>query len=170
MKKTDTLDLAPEEEILVQTRPAWRSFLVFFLGLAICVIGPQVKENPPFSPTVGLVFGTVFLLIIIRRWSNLYTLTTRRLMVRGGIFAPDTSEIMLEDVTQVEAHQGLTLRLMKAGHIMVRSRVPHQENIIMYGLSDPFAFKARLEQLVSEVQARRVSETSPDQNQPPPST
>lgn len=167
MKKNGTTDLEPEEKILVQTRPAWRSFLVFFLGLAICVIGPQVKENPPLSPTVGLVFGAVFLLIIIRRWSNLYTLTTRRLMVRGGIFAQDTSEIVLEDVTQVEAHQGLTLRLMKAGHIMVRSQVPHQETIIMYGLPDPFAFKARLEQLVSEIQPRRISETSPGRNQPP---
>jgi len=149
-----SIHLQPGEEILVRSRPAWRSFWVFFLGLVICVFGPLVRENPPLSLQTGLLFGAVFALIILRRWSDVYTLTNRRIMVRGGLFARDTTEIRLADVAGIEYHQGINLRLVNAGHIYIRSGLPDQENIMMYGQRDPQGFKERLDRLLNEVKGR----------------
>jgi len=157
VKANMTEQLSPDEQTLLRTRPAWRSFAVFFFGMALCLIGPWLREDPPLRPATGLVFAAIFFLIILRRWSNVYTLTTKRLRMRGGLLARDSIDILLSDIAAVETHQGFTLRLLKAGHVLVRSKVPNQENILIYGLPDPEDFKARLEQLAAEVQARRQS-------------
>ncbi|MBW2061552.1 MAG: PH domain-containing protein [Deltaproteobacteria bacterium] len=141
------------EEVLLKMRPAWRSFLVFFLGIALCVGGPLLKADSPLSPTIGFIIGAIFLLIIIRRWSNVYTLTNRRLLVKAGPFLKNKVEISLEDIDTVEIHQGLTLRLTATGHVLIHSRRPDQANILLYGLPGPMNFKDRLEKLVAEARA-----------------
>jgi|GEM_PF-1962888 len=154
-------DFPPEEQILLRTRPAWRSFAVFFFGMAVCLIGPWLRADPPLRPVTGLVFAVIFFLLILRRWSNVYTLTTKRLRVRGGLLARDSTDILLSDMADIQTHQGFTLRLLKAGHVLVRSKAPHQENILIYGLPDPEGFKDRLEQLTAQVQAREDSSPTP---------
>lgn len=160
MTSSDTQGMWPNEEILVQTRPSWRSFSVFIFGFLLCTIGPFVTENPPLSPTSGLVFGAVFALIILRRWSNLYTLTNQRIMVRGGLIERATYGITLANVSGVEMHQGVVLRFLKAGHVLVRSHVANEENIIIYGVPDPDAFKRNLEQLVADARAGSGTDTT----------
>ena len=141
----------PGEEVLLRTRPAFRSFFVFYLGIALCTGGPLLKEDSPLSPWVGFFLSAIFLIIIVRRMSNRYILTNRRLRVNGGIFIQDTTEIALEDIEEIEANQGLTLRLMGAGHLLLHSRKPDQANIILYGLLDPMNFKKRLKKLALEL-------------------
>ncbi|MFH1090568.1 MAG: PH domain-containing protein, partial [Pseudomonadota bacterium] len=130
---TTRLNLQPGEEVLFQTRPALRSFWVFTLGLVICLAAPLSSQEPPFGLAAGVFFAAIFALIILRRWSNFYTLTDRRLLLRAGLIGRDTYEITLPDLTTVEVNQGLTLRLVKAGHVLARSRVPSQALIIIYG-------------------------------------
>ncbi len=149
MASKENLELLPGEEILVRTRPAVRSFTVFIFGMILCSVGPFIKEDPPLSPTAGLVFALVFLVMILRRWSNVYTLTNMRIAVRGGLIERDTYAINLADLDAVEVHQGFTLRLLKAGHLYIRSRLSHAESIIIYGLPDPFAFQEKLESLAA---------------------
>ena len=148
--------LLPGEEIIWRGRPLWRSFWVFLFGVALCVVGPLTRPDGPMGLTTGLVFAGVFAIIILRRWTNVYTLTNLRLLLREGLIERDTSEITLADVRQVERHQGMTLRLVGAGHLFVRSHVPEQENILIYGQPDPDGFKTRLERLAEEARARRT--------------
>lgn len=150
------MELLPGEEILLRNRPQIKSFWVFFLGFILCVVGPFTREDPPMSITTGLVFGGIFALIIVRRWSNLYTLTNKRITVNGGLFARDTMEIMLTNIRSVQTNQGLTLRLVGVGHLLISSTVPHEENIIMYGQIDPLGLKERLEILAAQVQAAQT--------------
>ncbi len=141
-----------ETEIL-RLRPAWQSFFVFFLGIAIFVGGPLSREDSPLSLPVGILFSAVFLIIIIRRRLNLYILTDRRLSVESGPFASDRREILLEDIDEIAVNQGMTLRLMNVGHVLIRSKKPDQSNIILYGLPSPLKFKERLEVLIVETAA-----------------
>ena len=153
------MELTPGEEILIKTRPAWRSFWVFFLGILLVGAGPFLKEDPPLSPATGLIFAAIFALIILRRWSDVYILTNRRVIVRGGLIERGASDIKLNQVSSVETFQGFNLRLVKAGHVLVRSSDPNQENIMMYGQADPEAIRARIESL-----AARVRGESPEQD------
>ncbi|MEW5721770.1 MAG: PH domain-containing protein [Thermodesulfobacteriota bacterium] len=146
----DTDGLAPGEKVLATFRPAWRSFWVFFFGLLLCGLGPFLRENSPLRPTTGLILAAVFLIIILRRWSNVYTLTDRRLLVRGGLIARDTTGIYLADLAGVDTHQGFSTRLVGTGHLYVRSRIPDQESILIYGQPDHPALKERLERLAAE--------------------
>ena len=145
---------APGEEELFRSRPAWRSFWVFILGFVLVVFGPLLKENPPISVPTGLFVGFVFAIIILKRWADVYTLTNQRIMVRGGLIYRETYEIRLADVRSIEAYQGINLRLVKAGHLVIRSVVPQQANIIMYGQPAPFELKNRMDSLVEEIRAQ----------------
>ena len=155
----DNINLGPGEEILFQARPAWKTFWVFLFGAALCGFGPLLKENPPLSIEAGLVFATVFVMIIWRRRSNLYTLTNRRIRVFGGLVYPAGYEINLADVSDVQTHQGLTLKLVGAGHLLIRSVLPNQENIIIYGQPDPFTLRDRLLALAEDARNRRGKAT-----------
>ena len=149
-----------EETVLLRTRPSWRSFLVFYLGILICVGGPFLRENPPISPTMGIVAGVIFFLIILRRWSNVYTLTNHGFAVRGGLFARDTTaEVPWSEVSAIEVLQGLTLRLLGVGHLLIRSHLPDQGNIVMYGQIDPNGLKMRMDQLVTEAGGQVISKS-----------
>lgn len=153
-------NLAPDETVLYRSRPAWRSFWVFIFGLLLCIVGPLTSEDPPISLKQGIIFSSVFLLIILRRLSDVFTLTNKRLMVRGGLFMRETYAINLEDISGVQLHQGITLRMVKAGHLWVSSRQPDQESIILNGQLAPEELKARIETLAAE--ARGESETGED--------
>ena len=157
------VELREGEQIIKRTRPAWRSFWVFILGVILVGLGPLIKEDAPIRLETGLVFGAVFAVIILRRWSDVYTITNERIMVRGGLIARDTTEIRLEDVARVEANQGFNLRLVGAGHILVSTRVSHQENIIMYGQLKPHQLKDEIEELAAGKQADKGGDTQPSQ-------
>jgi hypothetical protein len=68
----------------------------------------------------------------------------------GGLVGRTQNAINLEDVVDVEAHQGLSTRLVGAGHLLIRSRQPDQINILMYGQLDPEAVRQKI---VRQVQA-----------------
>jgi len=155
------IQLIEGEEVLVRTRPAFQSFWVFIFGLLLTGVGPFIKEDPPLRPATGLLFAAVFLVIILRRWTNTYTLTNRRLMIREGLIARATYAITLSNVISVEIHQGFTLKLVRTGHVLVRSRVQDEDTIIIYGLVDPEDFKERLDLLVEE---NRVLELGVEQS------
>ena len=144
--------LTDKTEIL-RLRPSWQSFFVFFLGIFICVGGPLLKEDSPISLPVGVLFGAVFLIIIIRRRLNLYILTNRRLSVESAPFATDRREILLTDIADIAVNQGMTLRLMNVGHVMIDSKLPDQSSVILYGLTKPLDFKKQLEALIAETTA-----------------
>ncbi len=150
MKKEKEVNKNNGEMEILRLRPAWQSFFVFFLGIAIFIGGPLLKEDSPLSLPVGILFSAVFLIIIIRRRLNLYTLTDRRLSVESAPFASDRREILLEDIDEIAVNQGMTLRLMNAGHVLIRSKKPDQSNIILYGLLNPLKFKEQLETLIEE--------------------
>ncbi len=156
MKKEKEGNINNGETEILRLRPAWQSFFVFFLGIAICVGGPLLREDSPLSLPVGILFGAVFLIIIIRRRLNLYILTDRRLSVESGPFASDRREILLEDIDEIAVNQGMTLRIMNAGHVLIRSKKPDQSNIILYGLLSPLKFKERLEALIVEAGATQT--------------
>jgi len=151
MIETANKSVNTREEVLLRRRPAWRSFFVFFLGIAVCVLGPLLKEDSPLNPAIGFVVGAIFLLLILRRWSNVYTLTNRRLSVTGGPFLQHRSEIHLEDIDEIEVNQGLTLRLMGVGHVLIHSRKSDQASILLYGLPSPIHFKSRIEKLAADI-------------------
>jgi len=140
----------PGEDFILRRRPAISSFFVFFLGIAICLGGPLVKEDAPIGFATGLVVSLVFLAIILKRWSHVYTLTRKRFMVSQGLGFASGKEMDLADIDAIEVNQGLTLRLFGLGHVLLHSRRSDQGSLIVYGMPDPHGFRERLELLIHD--------------------
>jgi len=150
----------PDETEILRLRPSWQSFFVFFLGILICVGGPLLNEDSQISLPVGIFFGAIFLIIIIRRRLNLYVLTDRRLSVESAPFSSDRREILLSDIADIAVNQGMALRLINSGHVLVSSKNQNQANIILFGLMKPLDFKKQLEKLIAETTAAQNNEAN----------
>lgn len=146
----DPITLLPDEEILFRSRPTIKSLWVFLAGILLVIGGPLVRPQGPISMTGGIFVGFIFLIIILRRYSEVYTITNKRILTRGGLIERATYEFKLEDISQVEANQGLNLRLVKAGHILISSKQPDQGNLILLGQDKPFELKKTIDELVRQ--------------------
>ena len=140
----------PGEDFILRRRPAISSFFVFFLGIAICLGGPLVKEDAPIGFATGLVVSLVFLAIILKRWSHVYTLTRRQITASRGLGFGPGIKMDLADIDAIEVNQGLTLRLFGLGHVLLHSRRSDQGSLIVYGMPDPHGFRQRLEILIHD--------------------
>lgn len=144
------MDNAPENsnrEIIFSRRPALRSFFVFFFGIAILLIGPILSNGQTLSPTARMVIVAIFLIIIFRRWSSIYILTPSTFTIESGMLARETTVMPIADIYDIEVNQGLTLRMMGVGHLLIRSRNPNQASIIMYGQPSPFRLREMMLEL-----------------------
>jgi uncharacterized membrane protein YdbT with pleckstrin-like domain len=155
---SNDIQLNSGEEVVVQTRPAVKSFWVFFFGILLLTIGPLYKADAPIRPLTGAIFALIFLVIILRRWSEVYTITNQRIMVRGGLVMRETYTMNLADVKEVRGNQGINLRLVGAGHIMISSARPDQGPFIMYGQDKPDEMKRTIDRLAEKAGASLQSE------------
>ena len=135
------------EEIIYQGRPAFRSHIVFLLGIAITIGGPILKEDSPLPPWLGFLVSAIFALMIFRRWSHQYTITTQEICVKGGLFTHDNAIIPVQDIISVEANLGMTLRMMGVGHLLIQSKQPDVSTMVLFGIPNPNKVRARLEKL-----------------------
>lgn len=135
------------EEIIYQGRPAFRSHFVYLLGIAISIGGPILKEDSPLNPWIGLFIAAIFALMIFRRWSHQYTITTREIRVNGGIFTRDNALVQVQDIISIQANLGMTLRIMGVGHLLIQSKQPEASTMVMFGIPNPNKIRARLEKL-----------------------
>jgi membrane protein YdbS with pleckstrin-like domain len=92
------------------------------LGVALPVVLPIVLGVLAVLWVIGIG------VMLYRKWSLRYKLTTQRLIHRSGLLAVTTDRIELIDVDDIVFHQGLVERMVGVGTIRIRSSdVSHPE-------------------------------------------
>jgi hypothetical protein len=96
----------PRARLLYHGHPCvlcyWRSFL---LAGVLAAGGALVRENLPALFVTGLLLAAVVLLrAVLHRMSAHYILTTTRVEVRRGLFAPRSRELRIADIRAVSIH------------------------------------------------------------------
>jgi uncharacterized membrane protein YdbT with pleckstrin-like domain len=135
---------SPGEQIIFQGHPSWRALLAFYLkglliGVVVAVIAKLIGKG---TFTVFLIIlialGITILIGFIKRMATTYTITSRRLNIKRGIFARDIQETRLERVQNVSYSQTVFQRALRVGDVDFDTASSDSENQFVFnGVADP---------------------------------
>jgi uncharacterized membrane protein YdbT with pleckstrin-like domain len=116
------MDLHPDERVVLEGHPSWRSTLGFYtIGLVIAI---AVGAGLGFGVSgIGGVGGgvVVFLIVLavgyVKRMTTTYMVSTQRLYIRRGILAKHVQQTRIDRVQNVNTNQALWQRLMAIGTV-----------------------------------------------------
>ncbi len=147
-----SLNLGPEEQVIFQGHPSWRAILGYYLkgiGIAI-VLGVIAKLIGAGAFEVFLVVLAVIALTVlagfVKRMATTYTITTRRLNIRRGVFSREVQETRLERVQNVNYNQSLYQRVMRIGDVDFDTAASGDFDFIFYGVAEPMEVVHRVDQ------------------------
>lgn len=125
--------------------PCWRSFIVYYLAIGLCILGPHL--NPQFShqlgltPNRGLIIGLILLLGVgYLKWNQEYRISSQGVKKLGRIPARE-EEMTWAEVDQVEVRRGLTQTLLNVGNIIIKPVSPVGKQMVFYGIDNPKQIK-----------------------------
>jgi uncharacterized membrane protein YdbT with pleckstrin-like domain len=138
-----SLNLSPDEQLIFQGHPCWRAILGFYLKgiLLAAIVGVVVKLFGAGSGTVFLVVLAVIALTVLagflKRVATTYTITSRRLNIKRGIFSREVQETRLERVQNVNYRQSIYQRVMQIGDVDFDTAATDDYNFVFVGVADP---------------------------------
>jgi uncharacterized membrane protein YdbT with pleckstrin-like domain len=137
------LKLSPGERVIFEGHPSWRAILGFYIkGVLLAAIAGLLTDL--FGGGAGTVFLVVLIVVAItfvagfvKRVATTYTITTRRLNIRRGVFSREIQETRLERVQNVNYSQSLYQRVMQIGDVDFDTAASDDYNFIFSGVADP---------------------------------
>lgn len=164
------LHLSPGEQVIFSGHPSWRAILGFYLkGVMVAAIaGVLAKLFGADSATVFLVVLLVLVLTVlagfVRRVATTYTITSRRLNIRRGIFSREIQETRLERVQNVNYRQSIYQRVMQIGDVDFDTAASDDYNFVFAGVANPDEVVHRVDQAIG---AAAASDHGLGEAQPP---
>jgi uncharacterized membrane protein YdbT with pleckstrin-like domain len=157
-------NLLPGERIVFRTRLHWK-LLVGPLVFLLVTLAPVVwlYAQGPWTPWILLApaFGLLVLATaIVRRQSSDFAVTSKRVMMKTGIFSTRSVELLLGKIEAIAVNQTLAGRLMGYGDIVVTGSGGTEETFA--DIQAPLGFR-RAVQSVTDTQssAGRASSATP---------
>ncbi len=143
--------LLPNERVLYKTRLHWvlfaRPALLVLAGIGLAVFLGTVPE-PPWLWSVGAVVIAAGLLWGLTRFVELMTsefaVTSTRLILKVGLIARYTTELLLAKVESIGVTQGLLGRLLNYGDLTVTGTGGARE--VFRRVRDPIGFRNHVQQ------------------------
>lgn len=115
--------LQPDETVLYRARLHW---IIYAQGAALVVAGAVVwiaSAIPIFFVVGGIVMAVGLLSLAaaaIQRFSTELAITSKRVLVKRGLFVRNTVEMSRSKIETVEVKQGIAGRLFDYGTVIVR--------------------------------------------------
>lgn len=147
-----SLILSPGERVIFRGHPSWRALLGFYLKgiLVAAILGVIAKLFGGGSATVFLVvlvlIAVTVLVGFLRRMTTTYTITSRRLNIRRGVFSREIQETRLERVQNVNYRQTLYQRMMMIGDVDFDTAASDDYDFVFVGVANPGAVVHRVDQ------------------------
>jgi len=138
--------LLPDEQVLYKTRLHWilllRPSLLIALGLVTVAVAWQMNAPPAVrylggaAAVAGLLWGVVH---YIEMMTSEFAVTTVRLILKVGLVARYTTELLISKVESIGVTQSLTGRLLDFGDLTVTGTGGARE--VFRRVRDPIAFR-----------------------------
>ena len=161
-KKAFAPYLSEDEELILVTglSAAYlrNKFVIYFLFPGIIFgalgfgLGFILKQNIPVSLIIGLVLMilTSSLKTFHLYHANRYLLTTRRVMIKNGIFGVKLTAALYDKITHIEVDQGFIDRiLLHHGSIIINTAGSNKDEIVLKFVDYPIELKNLLERLIN---------------------
>jgi uncharacterized membrane protein YdbT with pleckstrin-like domain len=160
------MDLHPDERVIFEGHPSWRSTLSFYakgLLLALIPAGIALLAGVSIAGAIGIFVALVVLVILVGflfRLSTRYAITNQRLTIRRGILARHVQETRVERVQNVNTNQTVLDRLLRVGAVDFDTAGSDDSDFTFRGVANP-------EQVVRAVdEAHRAREEAARQAAP----
>jgi uncharacterized membrane protein YdbT with pleckstrin-like domain len=145
-----SLNLSEGEEIIFQGHPSWRAILGFYLkgvviAIVLGIVAKLVGNTASVFVVVLVVLALTLLIGFVKRWATTYTITTRRLNIRRGVFSREVQETRLERVQNVNYNQSVYQRLMQIGDVDFDTAASGDYDFIFYGVASPHSVVERVD-------------------------
>ena len=135
------MKLRENERVLRYTKRSWRSFSYWILFVITWLL-------------IGLIHGLLFLMgvgliivIIIKRMSTEYAVTTDRIYIRRTFtLSRKIDSIELGEVHDIEVSQKLLSESFRVGDLKIRELDPDKK-ILLKGINDPLGWKDYIEKV-----------------------
>ncbi|MDO8498509.1 MAG: PH domain-containing protein [bacterium] len=154
--------LAEDEELILATglgKHYLRSCFVLalvFPGIIFWLLGLGLAYFLKFNMGYGLALGLIlasfvaFLRALHTHHANRYLLTTRRVIIKKGMFAVAVTSALYDKITHIEVDQGfLDKVLMHYGTIIINTAGMNKGEITLRYVDYPIEFKNLLERLIN---------------------
>jgi uncharacterized membrane protein YdbT with pleckstrin-like domain len=134
--------LAEEEEVVLDLHPHWKQlFIPLLLIPVVCGVASYIAFIlPDDNVRTGLrwAIAVVALLLLVRfslwpylKWQTThYVLTTRRVVIRKGVFARSGRDIPLTRVNDVSFQHTLFERILRCGTLTIESAGEHGQVVL----------------------------------------
>jgi uncharacterized membrane protein YdbT with pleckstrin-like domain len=134
--------LGEDEEVVLDLHPHWKRLLIPGLLLPIVVGAASylVFLVPTGSVRTPVRWAIVALaLVVLLRWSlwpyvtwltTRYVLTTKRVVIRRGVFGRSGRDIPLTRVNDVSFHHSLVERMLRCGTLTIESAGEHGQVVL----------------------------------------
>ncbi len=155
--------LAEDEELILATgygKTYLRQKFIYYLiipGAMFILGGLGLAYFFKFNLGYGLLAGLIFAGIVAylrTSWvynANRYLLTTRRLIIKKGLFTVNLTSALYDKVTHIEVEQGIWDRaVMHHGKIIVNTAGMNKGEITLYFVDRPVEFKNLMERLINK--------------------
>ncbi len=144
-------DLLPgDEKDVFRKRPTWRAFfgrivLALLFPVAALILALSASASPALKWVIGLLglgIGLIlFIVVLVKRYSLMYRLSTQRLFVYRGLIARRIEELELFRVRDIDVLQNFWERIFHYGRMTVYSTDATTPKFEIVGLSDPIKVK-----------------------------
>ncbi|OGP69418.1 MAG: hypothetical protein A2Z73_00805 [Deltaproteobacteria bacterium RBG_13_60_28] len=126
-------------------RPCNRAFLVYYVAMAICFLGPQINPAAGLPPWLGILLGLIVAAAVVyMRWGQEYQVTPRGVS-KVWRWGDRRQDIAWENLGEVLVRRGLTQTLLQVGNLLIRDK-SGAPDMFWFGLTDPKGVKALIEE------------------------
>ena len=126
-------------------RPCNRAFLVYYVAMALCFLGPQINPAAGLPPWLGILLGLILVAAVVyMRWCQEYQVTSRGVS-KVWRWGDRRQEISWENLGEVLVRRGLTQTLLQVGNVLIRDKSGGPD-LFWFGLADPKGVKALIEE------------------------
>ena len=136
------MDLHPDEEILFEGHPSWRSVLLFYVGGIALVAVAAAIAGLVSGAALGVAAAVVVLALVIlvglvKRKATRYVITSERLHIRHGILSKKTQETRVQRVQNVNTEQSFFQRIMQVGTVDFDTAGTDDSEFRFVGVANP---------------------------------
>lgn len=126
-------------------RPVWRSLAVYFFGVLVFALGPQVNPQAAISPGVSYLLAALFLgFILLRRLGRQYSVSPEAVEVKVSLPSASRTSAPMAAIRRIDLRRGLVQRLLGVAHVFIYVDDQSEPALKLHGVPNPEAFRALL--------------------------
>ena len=126
-------------------KPCGRAFFVYYVAMALVVLGPRLNPAVGLPVWLGTVLGVIVLAAMIyQKYGTEYRVTSRGVVRVRRWPSPREQEIAWENLGEILVLRGLTQTVLQVGNLAFRDKAKDSD-MFWYGLLNPKDVKELIE-------------------------